>query len=101
MKHSESVVADTITELNRDLDPAQVLLRLEDWRDRVHRLYDEIEKDLGRHYFYDRAGKHITQEDIVQRAGLPQREVPPIDILQIEGPHRRVLATIQPRYLWI
>ncbi|MGC2524150.1 MAG: hypothetical protein WA417_16175 [Stellaceae bacterium] len=101
MKHSESVVADTITELNRDLDPAQVLLRLEDWRDRVHRLHDEIEKDLGRHYFYDRAGKHITQEDIVQRAGLPQREVPPIDILQIEGPHRRVLATIQPRYLWI
>lgn len=101
MDDSGNVVADTIAELNEGLDRERVLARLGDWRDRVHRLYDEIETGLGTGYVYDRTGKHISQEDIVQRAGLTQSEVPPIDVLRIEGPHRRALAIFQPRHLWM
>lgn len=101
MKHTDNLVADTIAELNDGLDRAQVLSRLEDWRKRVHGLYDEIQSGLGGNYFYDRHGKHVSQEEVVRRAGLPEWEIPPIDILQIEGPHRRTLATIRPRYLWM
>jgi hypothetical protein len=55
----------------------------------------KIQQGLGTGYFYDRSGKHITQEAIVQRVGLS-----PSEVLSIEGPHRRSLALIQPRYLW-
>ena len=96
-----NIVADTIAELNAGPDRVRVLARLHDWRDRVHRLYAEIEDGLGAEYVYDRMGKHRTEESVVQGAGVAPSDVPAIDVLRIEAPGGELRAVIQPRHLWI
>ncbi len=96
-----NVVADTIAELNDGVNRERALARLQDWRDRVHNLYEEIQGALGPAYVYDRSGRHHTQEGIVQGAGLSRDEVPEIDILRIEKPRGTLRALIQPRHLWM
>jgi hypothetical protein len=45
-----------------------VLWRLEDWRDRVHALYDSVEQVLkGAGFEFDREGKQTSTEALVQR----------------------------------
>src|SRR5215211_6378640 len=65
----------------------QVLERLRDWRDRVHRLYGEIELTLhGTSFQLDREGKHTSAEELTQRVGVTSDEQPKLDILRIVRP---------------
>jgi len=100
MTEAGNVVADTVAELGEDFDRERVLSRLADWRDRVHRLYDEVEAELGGDYAYDRQGKYLSQEAVVQRAGLRSSDVPPIDILRVRSPSGSS-AVFLPRHLWM
>lgn len=88
-------------------DPASVsredvLERLRDWRDRVHELYDKIERELrGTSFRCDREGKHTSAEELPQRVGVRQAEQPQIDILRILRPDSTNAAVLYPRGLWI
>jgi hypothetical protein len=79
-----------------------VLLRLADWRDRVHGLYDKIEKALqGRGFQFDRQGKHTSSEALVQAVGVTQEEQPKIDILRIIRPDGSDAVVFYPRGPWV
>jgi len=79
-----------------------VLQRLRDWRDRVHKLYDEIERVLqGTSFRTNREGKHISAEELPLRVGLTETELPKIDILRIVRPDSTNAAILYPRGLWI
>lgn len=94
-----STMADA--RLDRPVDAARVLARLEDWKIRIDRLYDFVESTLGSRYSYDRTDKqHITEEQ-VQRAGLREDQVPVLDVLCIEHPSGIPRAKLVPRGLWI
>jgi hypothetical protein len=97
---NDNIVNATITEARQKPDKKHVLARLSDWRTRVHTLYDTIQNSLGDEYTYDRSGKHASQEEIVQRAGVEPQEVPQVDILRIER-DGTLVAMLQPRGLWI
>ena len=97
---ADNIVNATITEAREKPDKAHILSRLRDWRVRVHALYDTIRQSLGDEYAYDRSGKQASGEELVQRAGLKPSEVPQLDILRIER-SGRLVATFQPRGLWI
>ena len=101
--NERELVRSTMAEArpDRPIAATQVLNRLRDWQERTHRLYDFIARTLGSHYKYDRAGKHRSAEEPVQRAGLPKDQVPALDILRIERPDGVLRATIMPRGLWI
>jgi len=97
---STNIVAATIAEAQEKPDKEHVLHRLKDWQNRVHALYDCIEQRLGDGYTYDRTGKHMSQEEMVQRTHLGSNDVPQLDILTVEQGGRRV-AELRPRGLWI
>ena len=79
-----------------------VLQRLRDWRDRVHKLYDEIERELqGTPFRCNREGKHTSAEELPQRVGITETEQPKIDILRIVRPDDTNAAVLYPRGLWI
>jgi hypothetical protein len=88
-------------------DPASVsrehvLQRLGDWRDRVHELYDTIERELqGTGFRSNREGKHTSAEELPQKVGITQTEQPKIDILRIVRPDKSNAAILSPRGLWI
>lgn len=80
----------------------RVLQRLRDWRDRVHKLYDEIERVLqGTSFRLNREGKHISAEELPQRVGVPESEQPKIDILRVVRSDGTNAAVLYPRGLWI
>jgi hypothetical protein len=95
-----NVVSDTIAETRQPPTREATLRRLQDWRSRVHTLYDRIEHALGTGYTYDRTGKQRSVEERVQQAGLTPEEVPPVDILRVERSGHQVML-ILPRSLWI
>ncbi|MGA2792759.1 MAG: hypothetical protein ABSE69_04385 [Roseiarcus sp.] len=97
------IVRATIDEVRSDrtVDARHVLRRLNDWKVRVHRLFDFIEDELGDDFTYDRTGKHQSEEELVQRAGLSGAAVPALDILRIEKPAGSLRAIIIPRGLWV
>jgi hypothetical protein len=95
-----NVVSDTIAEWAETPTRDRTLARLQDWRSRVHGLYDRIEQALGPDYSFDRSGKYQSSEDRVYEAGLSPDDVPPIDILTIERSGQPV-AVVRPRGLWI
>jgi hypothetical protein len=103
VSETTAAVDATMHELrsSKPADRAHVMRRLQDWQTRVHDLYASIEQGLGEDFVFDRAGKHRTAEEMVQRAGIPIEAVPAVDILRIERPKGQVLAIILPRYLWI
>lgn len=79
-----------------------VLQRLEDWRVRVHALYDRIEQALKGHGFeFDREGKHTSSEALVQTAGVHPEEQPKVDILRIVRPDGTNAAIFYPRGPWV
>lgn len=79
-----------------------VLRRLEDWRVRVHALYDGIEQDLkGSGFQFDREGKHTSSEALVQTVGVGPEEQPKIDILRIVRPDGTNAAIFYPRGPWV
>jgi hypothetical protein len=80
----------------------RVLQRLQDWRDRVHELYDQIEQVLqGTSFRPNREGKHTSVEELPQRVGVTETEQPKIDILRIVRPDYTNAAVLYPRGLWI
>jgi hypothetical protein len=94
-----STMADA--RLDRPVDAARVLARLEDWKIRIDRLYDFVESVLGTRYTYDRTEKQHIAEEQVQRAGLREDQVPVLDVLCIEHPSGTPRAKLVPRGLWI
>ncbi len=80
----------------------RVLQRLNDWRERVHKLYDQIEDQInGTDLRSKREGKHASFEQLPQRVGVAETELPEIDILSILRPDGTSAAVLQPRGLWI
>jgi hypothetical protein len=79
-----------------------VLQRLSDWRDRVHQLYDKVERELeGTPFKSNREGKYTSAEEFPQRVGVAQREQPEIDVLRIIRPDNSDAAVFYPRGLWV
>jgi hypothetical protein len=96
-RSSSEELADPKTVTRED-----VLSRLTEWRERVHRLYDGIEQALQGHGFrFDREGKHITSDSLVQAAGVGEDEQPKIDILRIVRSDGTNAATFLPRGPWV
>jgi hypothetical protein len=86
----------------RGISRERVLRRLQDWRDRVHGLYDEIERVLeGSAFRSNREGKHTSSEELPQRVGISESEQPKIDILRIVRSDGTNAAILFPRGLWI
>src|SRR6266536_89608 len=84
------------------LSREHVLRRLCDWRTRVHKLYDEIERELeGSDFRFDREGKHTSSEELPQRVGIAEAEQPQIDVLRIVRSDGTNAAVLAPRGLWI
>lgn len=80
----------------------EALARLRDWRDRVHELYDEIEREIQDTSFRcDRSGKHISEEEFPRRVGVRDSEQPSIDTLRIVRPDDTAAAVFLPRGLWV
>jgi hypothetical protein len=79
-----------------------VLRRLSDWRDRVHKLYDQIERQLQDTGFRcNREEKHVLSEELPRKVGIAEAEQPKIDALRIVRPDKTNAAVLQPRGLWI
>jgi hypothetical protein len=79
-----------------------VLSRLKEWQERVHRLYADIEQALqGRGFQFDREGKHTTSAALVQAAGVSENEQPKIDILRIVRLDGTNAAIFLPRGPWV
>jgi hypothetical protein len=97
---SPDIVAETMRETLAEPEREATLRRLQDWRHRVHGLYDDVEVKLGPGYVYDRTGKNRSLESRVQRAGLTEDDVPPVDLLRIER-DGKVVAQFWPRMLWM
>jgi hypothetical protein len=86
----------------RGVSREHVLQRLWDWRDRVHKLYDEIERELqGTPFRCNREGKNTSGEELPQRVGITRAQQPEIDILRIGRPDGTNAAVLYPRGLWI
>jgi hypothetical protein len=84
------------------LSREDVLSRLEEWRGRVHALYDQVERSLrGRGFRFDREGKHTSSEELVQVVGVSEEEQPKIDILRIVRPDGTAAAAFYPRGPWM
>jgi hypothetical protein len=99
-----SVTSDSSAELAdaSQISREDVLRRLRDWRDRVHELYRNVEKVLqGTNFRIDREGKHTSNEELVQRVGVPPNEQPQADVLRILRPDGTNAAVLFPRGLWI
>jgi len=55
----------------------------------------------GTSFRIDREGKHISNEELPQRVGVPQEEQPKIDVLRVIRPDGTNAAIFFPRGLWI
>jgi hypothetical protein len=100
---ASDLVGATMAEARSDrpADPAHVLARLMDWRERTHNFYDFAQATLGNDFTYDRTGKQRSAEELVQRAGISADQIPALDILRIERPAGTLRAILIPRGLWI
>jgi hypothetical protein len=80
----------------------RVLERLQDWKHRVHELYDQVERALqGTTFQSNREGKHTSNEELPQRVGVTQDEQPKVDVLRVVRPDGTNAAIFFPRGLWI
>jgi hypothetical protein len=97
------LVRSTMAEVRPDraVDAKHVLARLQDWKERTDGLFNFIQNTLGSQFTYDRTAKQRSAEELVQRAGLSENQVPALDILRIERPPGTLRATIMPRGLWV
>jgi hypothetical protein len=86
-----------------DVSRERVLQRLCDWRDRVHKLYNEIEQALQNNpsFRINREGKHTSSEELPQRVGITETEQPKIDILRVVRLDGTNAAILFPRGLWV
>ena len=81
---------------------ARVLERLGDWRERVHKLYEDIERALkAKGFGFSRDEKYASSEELPRRVGITEAEQPKIDVLRITGPDGQPAAVLSPHGLWI
>jgi hypothetical protein len=79
-----------------------VLKRLSDWHERVHELYDAIERAFQNTDFkLSREAKLQHPEELPQRFGITEADQPKIEILHILRPEKSEAAALYPRGLWI
>jgi hypothetical protein len=95
-----NIVDVTIAEAREKPDKKHVLARLRDWQARVHALYDDVQREVGDGYFYDRSGKVTPDEEPVQRVDVKPHEVPSLDVLTVQQDGRSV-AVFRPHHLWM
>jgi hypothetical protein len=88
------VLEETTT---REIDKAHVVKRVEDWADRVDVLYRRIEDWLPSGWTARRVGTVRMHEELMQRFGVPARDLPVLELSHNGKPSAR----IEPRGLWI
>jgi hypothetical protein len=87
---------------SKELTTERARQRLDDWRKRVHALYDAIQEELEEtDLTADRNGKHQSYEEVAQRAGIARHDIPELDILRIVRPNGLNAAMLVPRGLWV
>lgn len=88
------VLEETTT---RELDKAHIERRVNDWANRVDELYREIENWLPSGWTARRRGAIRMHEELMQKFGVPARDLPVLELLQ----QNAVKGRIEPRGLWI
>lgn len=88
-------VLEEVTEPN--IDRAHITRRVNDWADRIDRLYTQLEQWLPQGWTADRASTVRMHEQLMQDFGIGPRELP---VLRLSHQSRSV-ARIEPRALWI
>jgi hypothetical protein len=101
LPHRNATTSEELANPNT-ISREHVLRRLRDWRDRVHALYEEVQRALhGTNFHVSREGKHTSNEELPQNVGITAAEQPAIDILRIVRPDNTNAAIFFPRGLWI
>jgi hypothetical protein len=74
-----------------------VVKRLKDWHDRVHELYDDIERAFQNTNFKLSRESKLHPEELPQRFGITEDDQPRIEILHIQRPDKSEAAVLHPR----
>ena len=91
-------MADVLEEItNPGIDRDHVLRRVDDWARRIDALYRQIAGWLPAGWTFDQEGAIRMSEELMQKFGVPARELPILQLLQ-DGKRS---AHIEPRGLWI
>lgn len=93
------MVAETsLEELTRDeLTREHVQHRVDDWADRIERLYERVERQLPPGWTAQRGPTVPMLEPLMEKMGLPERELPTLELLR-DGV---VFVKFRPDGLWI
>ena len=90
-------VAEELLDVGQTVDRAYVEKRLDDWRERIDRLYADIESWLPGQWSMADGGRVSIHEDLMLKFGVPQRTLPIRTLLKLG----RAAGRIEPRGLWI
>lgn len=90
-------VLDELIESDSGVDRTYVERRVDDWRLRIDRLYDDIADWLPERWTVSEGGSVPMREELMQRFDLPARDMPVLSL------HRdgSALGRLEPRGLWI
>ncbi len=88
------VLEETTT---REIEKAHVERRVEEWAERIDALYRQIEGWLAEGWTARRVGKVHMHEQLMQKFGLPARDLAVLELYHNGEPSARV----EPRGLWI
>jgi hypothetical protein len=87
-----------LEELTRDeLTREHVQQRVDDWSQRIEDLYSRVERQLPSGWAAKRGATVNMREDLMKRLGVPQRDLPTLELLQ-DG---IVRVRFRPYGLWI
>jgi hypothetical protein len=94
----DSQMADLLNEVTADdLSRDQIQRRVEDWAQRIEKLYREIEEWLPAGYSAEQSRTKRMHEELMREVRIPPRDLPIRKIVRDSQP----VATIEPRGLWI
>jgi hypothetical protein len=80
-----------------DIDRSHVERRVDDWLDRINKLYAQIQSWLPPGWTADRGGPGRMREELMAKFGVAARDVPVLELSYQGTPSAR----IEPRGLWI
>ena len=80
-----------------EIDQQHIAKRVDDWVDRIEKLYGQLEKWLPEGWTADRAGTVRMHEQLMQTSGVSPRDFPVLRLSHRNKPSVR----IEPRGLWI